>query len=43
MGGHVTMLSLPEGTEYVLTTPADFQAEGCIVSAPREGIGREGQ
>lgn len=39
-GGHVTMVSLPEGTEYVLTTPADFQADGCIISAAREGIGR---
>lgn len=41
-GGHVTKLTLPKGTEYLITTPADFQLEGGVVTATREGIGREG-
>lgn len=38
-GGHVTHLRLPEGTEYLLTTPADFEVEGGVITAVREGIG----
>ena len=38
VGGHVTELTLPEGPQYLLETPADFQLEGAVISAPREGI-----
>ncbi len=38
MGGHVTMLTLPEGPAYLIETPADFQLDGAVISAVREGI-----
>jgi hypothetical protein len=38
VGGHVTQLTLPEGPQYLVETPADFQLEGAVISAPREGI-----
>lgn len=37
---HATRLDLPAGAPYVFTTPGDFQVDGGMVSAPREGIGR---
>ena len=37
-GGHVTELSLPAGTQYILETPADFVLEGGMVVSVREGI-----
>ena len=42
-GGHVTKLALPPGTDYLITTPADFELEGAVVTAAREGIGLEGE
>ena len=38
-GGHVTHVRLPEGTDYLLTTPADFEVQEAVVTAVREGIG----
>jgi hypothetical protein len=38
VGGHVTELTLPEGPQYLVETPADFQLEGAIIGTPREGI-----
>ncbi len=37
-GGHVTMLTLPKGPQYLIETPADFQLEGGVVQSVREGI-----
>jgi hypothetical protein len=38
MGGHVTMLTLPEGPAYLLETPAGFELEGAIIQSAVEGI-----
>lgn len=38
VGPHVTLLTLPEGPQYLIETPADFKLQGAIISEPREGI-----
>lgn len=40
-GGHVTELSLPAGTQYILETPAEFLLEGAMVVSAKEGVRSE--
>ena len=37
-GPHVSEVSLFEGVEYVLSTPAEAEVEGFVVTAAREGV-----
>jgi len=40
-GDHVTEVTLPEGIDWVVTTPADLTLEGGEVKRAREGIGQD--
>ncbi|MFT7668110.1 MAG: hypothetical protein ACI8X5_000797 [Planctomycetota bacterium] len=41
VGGHVTELSLPAGTQYIIQTPAEFILEGGMIVSATEGVGVE--